>query len=151
MKNASTRTFSLLVFVAVFAAAAIAGEKTGSKEASESIYVHGTKAAPAELAVRASGNSYSISVTGGAIARGASTAADCVIEAQGIRTNNEVTGFFGPVSTDTFLYPKVRADKERRELVMTFESDQIEVVRADTLGYCADGVDFTGTYTLKSK
>ena len=113
-------------------------------------YVHAPGVA-AELDVERRGEQYVVALSGGSPAgAGAASPADCYIRAVGQVAQNVLTAEFAAVETDTFVYTRARAAREKRSLQISFTpGPAAEVTRADTDGYCGLGATFLGTYKLK--
>jgi hypothetical protein len=101
--------------------------------------------ADVRMTIRRDGPDLDITILGGAAAQ--TVAADCTLRALGTLTGSVVTARFGPIETDTMSYAAAEAEQEGRMLIVSFQNRGARVTRADTLGYCGLGIDFTGPYS----
>lgn len=90
--------------------------------------------------------SYAIELSGGSGDDGPATAADCYIRAVGELEGAALVATFTAVETDTFSYSEKEAGEENRTIALQTGSNVVEVLQADTFGYCGAEASFAGRY-----
>ena len=98
------------------------------------------------LEISVEGTSYVVLLSGGRPAPGAAVPAACYVKAKGKLQGRLLVADFSPLETETFVYSKTQAEKEKRQLQLVFGMNTAEVIHAETFGYCGRGASFEGHY-----
>jgi hypothetical protein len=89
---------------------------------------------------------YMIHLIAAGTPNGAATAADCEIYATGTKTGDTIIANFIPFDGDLMSYSAKEAAAQKRTITMTITDTAVNVLSADSTGYCADGVNPDGAY-----
>ncbi len=92
---------------------------------------------------------YAMELDGGFSQPNSGAAAECEVKALGSVSGTHIEGRFQAIDTDNIRYSQIDADREGRMVSVDVRDAVVNVLQADTDGYCGLGVTFVGHYTKK--